>query len=906
MHRNTLRLLLIALTAAFFGAVQAEPPTERLELLAVADDDQPRILLRWRSIEGVKRYDFYDVMRRGADEASLMLQNLDPIGPMESVVEIQAAFTAPGREDALQWIQQTLGADYASQLLMLQLPGAADVADAQLRYLPEQNYVAAMALGLGYLDENVVAGETYVYELWGLDGAGAPAERLGRATATALSPEVLGAPGNVACVDPGDVRGHGAAFVRWTGSGDESRSFGYEMLRLPANPDGTCPPMNPSTPGVVRASEFPVLSPSPGRQKLGSALMQQTCIACHAGGRDDPSVAGKTLRDFRRRQIGDAADPSTPHDTPQLNAMTPDELDAVFEHVQAFNFRDDGDDTPNDPVQLREKYCYQAIPRNLFGDLGSPSPPIACEILDRDVPDQPANIASKRVLQVDYEVCEISWSRNDESLDETQSYEIYRQPGVPRDVNVDRLPASWQVGTVLQQDVPVGNRAIFLDNSITVAEAGKTFFYAARALDVSGNPSPLSPWVPCVPRDVRAPRDSQVSIDCCEENPGNICDDKRFDERWLQEGGLQTLRTDQTCPPRISFTKPDDTWAVRTFRSFDGVTYLSGPDVTQSPYIPTFVPMIDSKVCHQFQTIDQSGNLGPMSLASCFLMFGKVPLPAPKITKVLLDLQDDGDNKDWIRIQFRSLSPKALVGFELYASYLQQGQEDPDPSDPLFYIDDFPDQNLGNPPTPPDDWVVLAGAVSLDNILTDVEPASGRFLTYDPTTSVYEMKVKVGEASNVVLHLRAIGWSGIPGNVKPYFWDGFGNGDLVLDWPLWRKRNFRNQPVSWADLTLTPIGNEIELSWGTEPTGCAQTTARPFVVYRRRGSSTRWQQVSPVLTCVNAIDTVLKWRDTDTEVDTWYSYVVVRYDRYGEFLHQYGEAQICNMPAGPTCSAPQP
>ena len=612
------------------------------------------------------------------------------------------------------------------------------------------------------------------------------------------------------------------------------------------------------------------------------------------------------MRDFYRRQIGDAADPATPHDIPALNSMAPDELEAVFEYVQAFNFRDDGSDTPLDPVQLRQTYCYQTLPRNLFGDLGTPTTPVPCEVLDRDAPEQPALIQSQRVLDQGHEVCEISWERNDETVDGTELYEVYRVLGVPRDLNLDRLPPSWLAGTVLQSSV-TGSRAAFVDTTVQAVDAGTTFFYAARALDAAGNASPLSGFVPCVPRDLIPPDRATLSLRCCEENPGDVCRDTTFDERWIQEEGDLTVLTGPNCPPQIEIQQPSDAWGVRVYRSFDGVKYVPGPEVTTSPWSPDFEPMVDSKVWYKVRAIDPSGNFGAFSEPASFLFKLGVPLPAPTIKNVLLDLQDDGDGEDWIRIQFYSMSPKALLGFSVWTSYFTEG-EDPDPADPLNYVDHFGQQNLGNVPAQnTDSWVIKPGAQALENTITNVEPASGRFLTYDPSTSLYTMKVKVGESNNVILHLHAISWGGGPSNVKPYAWDGFGIGDLELSWPNWPRQNPRQYQVTNTSLLLTPApGGGIEVFWSAEPAGCGGGNESPFIVFRRREGSRFWQQVSPLITCQTPFDTSLTWTDPDTEPDTWYTYTVVRYDLNGEFSFQYGPDTTCHLPAGPTCSGPQP
>ncbi|RMG46965.1 MAG: hypothetical protein D6718_04595, partial [Acidobacteria bacterium] len=190
-NRSARFLLGIAVLAGLPGATAA-PPAERTLVHAVADGDQNRILVRWMTEETTSpRYRYYDVDRREADSLSFVQLNDDPIGPAQTAAEIEAIFTAPGRSDALGWIQDSLGDDYANDLLLMQSPNATSSEKAQAALLPDLNYGVALAFGLGWLDETVTPGVTYVYEVWGLDDQGFRVERLGRATATAGSPPSL-------------------------------------------------------------------------------------------------------------------------------------------------------------------------------------------------------------------------------------------------------------------------------------------------------------------------------------------------------------------------------------------------------------------------------------------------------------------------------------------------------------------------------------------------------------------------------------------------------------------------------------------------------------------------------------------------------------------------------------------
>ncbi len=139
------------------------------------------------------------------------------------------------------------------------------------------------------------------------------------------------------------------------------------------------------------------------------------------------------------------------------------------------------------------------------------------------------------------------------------------------------------------------------------------------------------------------------------------------------------------------------------------------------------------------------------------------------------------------------------------------------------------------------------------------------------------------------LKLVAISWSGKEGNFLPYVWDGWTPHDGFLDWPRFRDRNH----LFWAPLTslgatFDPINNSMDLSWTPNPQGCTQPENRPFVVYRKRGSATRWAQISPPFVCATSTDTVMSFRDTDVEPGMTYTYTVVRQDADGEFSMQFG------------------
>jgi len=918
------------------STVPAEPPVERTLVVAVADADQDRVLVRWRTLEGTQRYRYYDVLRRDAEGEEFFLLNPEPIGPLADAASIQAVFTAPGRADALAWIQETLGPEYANELLRLQGSDPPREAAAKLTFLPDQNYGAALALGLGWLDETVVDGETYVYEVWGVDELGYPAERLGRASATAGSPWALSAPLSMDCVEPGDQRADGAAFLRWNEMpGEERYIFGYEVYRKPCGPDPEqCPAgMTPQDPDAVRANQFPVLPAAPGHVKAGRTLFETHCSTgiCHAGGRDE--LKGKTLEDFRRLQHSNVTAPGLVfcHDTVDLNALSPDTLAKVFDYVQEFRFRDDGDDTPLDPVSPG-CYCYMTVARDLLGQIGAPSAPLECEVKDLIPPEVPALIRSDRVTVGDHEVCEISWQRNDDTEDGTVEYELLRRTGsVPRNayLYVDGVETRI-VDTIPQPVGAPGDRVIYTDSGITYADATKLYFYAARATDAAGNVSPISGWVPCVPRDIAAPA-APTAVDtlCCENYSPDLrgCEN-HVDDDWVAAGGDPVVIADPAiCPPRFVYDLPGDAFRVRVYRSFDGETWFQGQDIEPEPcedqpqhfcFTPVFQPTLDQKISYRLKSFDKSGNLSVDSTEFYAIFKGWHPPPAPQIYQVLGMPSDDPPMPNRVVIKFRSLRPSALLGFALYVR--PSPPTSPGPYQYVWvgkgeFVKALPDDNFANgtpDPTDPEQWILSPAARTLGHYLPlgDGEP---EYLLYDEIWDTYEMAVDIGDTDNVVLQLTAIGWTGLEGPYGGKSWDGWVTGDDKLDWPRFRDVVYfpLNGPAPDTRVSLTQLHDvSIHLEWSPDPAGCdgqhPGESMQPFVVFRRRGHSPNWQQISPPFICRALQGTdPLEFVDYDVEDGMYYRYAVVQLDDRGEFTWLRTSDPICFSVTEP-CEGPAP
>jgi hypothetical protein len=877
------RLPLAALAALAAAApAAAEPPVARHLVVAVADASQPRILVRWNQLEGARRFTHYDLLRRRADLTDFATLNAEPLGPLATASEIETVFGLPGRTAAKESILATFGADYANDLLALQNPAPGTDQELQARLLPDLNYGAAVALGLGFIDEPLPWGDTYVYEVWGLDAKGFRVERLGRASATVGSPELLPAPAATGCADVADASGHGAAFVRWDGAAVQptAPAAGYDVYRVRRNADGTCPPVGPGVPTSRKANAFPVQRQSHGRPEAGKTRFQASCASCHAGGRDAPPAAGWSIEGFYRRTEPSIwpSPAAAAHDTPALHALDPKAVEEIFDYLHEFQFRDGGEATPAEPVELGATYCYQVRARDLFGQPGAPAPIAQCPVKDRLPPTVPLAMKAARVPQGVNETCQLSWDRNTD--DGTVRYDLYRVPSVPRFEGT--LTTSSRITTITQP--ASGARVTHLDAGLGAGDAGESFYYAARAIDAAGNVSGFSGWAPCIPRDLVAPGAATLQRGC--PKGCTACVDRGGQRIWTGAGGdPDFLTTDpRACGVEFSPTAPGDPFRYRVFRSFDGVTYEAGEEVG-GPFEVDFTPTTDTPVWIKVVPLDKSGNLGPESSPLKFISFG-LPLPAPQIVSVA----SVGDGR--IKIRFRSLKRERLLGFSLARQV--QGPDDAQPSE-AESVFVGPQANLGGL-VDPGQYAVKAGARALAEVsgfTLPGDPVAAEFLYYNEIDDLYVLQVAVGDLDDLVLSLRAIGWSGREGMTRPYPWDGEPPVAGVLAWPEHRRENtFLQQSFDELTLGYAASPPRITLSWTANPQGC-NPNDRPFVVFRRRGGG-RWQQISPPFVCptTGPNPAALSYTDTDVEPGMSYSYTVVRTTESGEFLVRFGTTSI--------------
>jgi mono/diheme cytochrome c family protein len=916
-HHRQIRIVQVAILAAILlaaGPAPAEPPLERTLVSAVADGTLDRILVRWLQVEGTeRRFTHYDVMRREAAQTAFTQVNQDPVGAMATVAEIQALFTSPGYEDVQASIQDSFGPDYASSLLLMQSTAAGDTETAQYRLLPDLNYGAAIAFGFGFMDDTVVNGTTYVYEVWGLDELGYRIERLGRATATAGSPDPFEEVVAMDCVDLGDARGHMSATLRWEEpTSKDNRSFGgYDIYRVPiAGDDCATTPNGPGAPGAVKANRFPTIHDSPGKPGLGAQLFVSNCASCHAAPdprntppdsavSSDNGVKGGTMDGFRRLQYPELA-ATAHHDTMAINSLSADSLWAIFDWIHQFQFMDDGAATPMDPLVEGATYCYRVLPRDLLGQRVTDGTVmnVPCPVLDRESPDTPSMISSERIAVGDHEICEISWNRNDKPDDDTVNYLLYRlTDAVPR---AHSDPAKRVAAPNPGSDTPLivipqpggGERVSHQDATLTFGDAGERFFYAAVARDEAGNTSGFSGWVPCVPRDIVAPPETDLSVECCEEAiPG--CEDKALDSNWISAGGVPIIIWDPAVPDgdadcpdgriRISATHPDDTFGVRLYRSFDDVDYQPGVDFKINPLTEGFEPTIDARIWAKARTYDRSGNLGVESSAVSWIVAKKLPAPMIESIALLPSLPDH------VKIKFRTLSPENLLGFALYRYNKAPAEDIPGDLTVYDFVLRHHDSNLSANQANPGEWAVLPGATTLDILLPGGEPTADTYLYHDALDDLYILQAEIPnlDLNGLVFGLVSVGWSGRESDFQPYTIQALTDG--VLEWPLMRLANLWGFPDDLA-AGWNAGDSSIDLTWTAYPNGCNNNTDRPFIVFRRRGSNPNWEQISPPFVC-DGVNTSMLYKDSDVQSGFSYRYLVIRLGLSGEFEAQFGDIE---------------
>jgi hypothetical protein len=311
-----------------------------------------------------------------------------------------------------------------------------------------------------------------------------------------------------------------------------------------------------------------------------------------------------------------------------------------------------------------------------------------------------------------------------------------------------------------------------------------------------------------------------------------------------------------------------------------------------------FQPTLDQKAWYRVEAYDSSGNLSESSGIEDLLLLGSAQPPAPKILDAVHAIHG---TESFIKITFRSLPPRALLGFAFYKQYF-------DPDDPFhnYYFLDPPlmvryhDNNLSATRLPGEQrWAVLPGATTLDNLGVTTLPVEDEpYLFYDELLNRWQMQVPMEEyeTANLVITLRAIGWTGWEGKGSNFHWNGWQTGDLELDWPEMPDDNFIAPDPGVNDVLDVALRTGFNaLAWDAYPDGCDEGADRPFVIFRRRGSSPRWRQVSPLFSCSSAAgnDPHINYQDHDVEDGLEYTYVVIRFDKWGEFAHRFGPATIC-------------
>jgi len=923
--RTLLRHGAAALTACVLAATMAAgpalaaPPVVEIAVSATADTAADRILVRWQPVGGVIPYTHFDVLRRTADAASFAPLNAVPIGAYTSAAAIETQFTVPGRSGALADILASYGPDYASDILSIM----AAATEPDRTFLPDQNYVAAIVMGLGWLDESVTAGTTYVYEVWGLDVQGFRVERLGQAIATGRQPAAIPPAVGLSCPPLGGERADRTMHLRWHGDPSAEFFFGYDIFRAPVATGDACPADVTMAPGAVKANAYPVMADAPGAARAGKVLFAAHCRSCHLpSSTNDPrlvgpacgsctapnqpgcntcGVVGGTIELYRSHQaIDPATQPPGVHDTTGLTGLSPEALESIFDYIEEFQFEDDADadDTVGAPLPTDQFYCYQVLPRDLLGQHYQPVPPpvTRCQVQDTKKPKVPTLTKVERFApQPDHEDCRVSWDRN---TDDTIAYEVCAANDA---IPVNTPPPTSGCATVPQ---PPSGARVEWEAGHPIGDAGKTFFYAVRAVDAHGNRSGLGGWGPCMPRDILPPAPPVLTMQCCDN--GRPCDDRRFDPDWGVIGesgqpGLPALFASAGSCAALTCAGSADVFRCRMYRTVDGDT-AAWTDVAPGQAVNTdFQPGLDTSIEITAVAIDASGNMSPPSSGMATIFEGKSVLPAPRIVSASLRGTAGGIQAGRVRLRFRSLPPEQILGFAIYEQYAGPGDPDPAPpaaTDRVFF---FPATSLEPYSTYPPQWKVLASAQPLaatPGLLwthgSFPEPDTTPYLIFETDTKVYQMQADFGKTGDIVFRIGVIGWSGKESKSVPFRWGGWDAGDLTLQWPEFRADNAAAATPASGTLTAHAESGFIEMTWPAFPDACnGPIGARPFIVFRRRGAAPGWQQISTPFYCDGPANPNMLFQDTDVEPGIYYTYVVVRLDTVGEFDHQVGPTTLC-------------
>ncbi|MDX9755059.1 MAG: hypothetical protein RBU29_13930 [bacterium] len=403
------------------------------------------VLLRWYASTDTVPFQQFSLYRKlGNPDSSSSFEALSLTGRLRDPALIRSILEQPFNQRALTDLLALLDEIYEEEVTLASYPDqlirilngetVCDTCSLRKNMLIQANYAIAIIEGWGYLD--TVSAQTHTYELRGTDGTPGSEQILGRVTVNAQTPTLLPAPQQPEFVNVPGERGHEKVYLKWA-MGDpltEQRSamFGYNVYRGEGDLTGI---------------------PFAELVELG-ALQQLNQV------------------------------PILP---PAENAVSGDASNAYF-------FRDDNQTLTaqgieGEPFAAGEVYTYWVAARDLLGQNGEVSPPLAVTVPDQQAPLIPENVQIKSNPTSGGERLHLTWNRND---DDTLRYNIYRfrqynhvghrEPLAPIDGLVEGM-----IGTT---DQPLSDLPMYQDPSIQRPQhENMAFWYTVSAVDGWGNES---------------------------------------------------------------------------------------------------------------------------------------------------------------------------------------------------------------------------------------------------------------------------------------------------------------------------------------------------------------------------------------------------------------------------------
>ncbi len=856
--------------------VLSDAQDSRGRILFVATVGDNKVLLRWMGTKETGRFSGFNIHRREGGSASFTNINFAPIRPLATISEIRAVFETPGEGLILSDIQTLLGPYYYDEILRFRKSGeSSDL--MQLALLVNTNYGVSITEGLGFLDRNVAGNKSYVYELWGVDGAGTETERLGKVNVIAGKKTELSAPQELEWVKIIGPTGDRKVYLRWKGlpakdiieKENASIGFGYDIYRKKGSDTNIISDVVINNDPLVyyKANALPVIIlPAQDVQK-GKELFATNCSTsqCHLT-RNDTRISGKAVREFRSAEIQEHA------------SLSPDlDLTSIFNYINDFFFMDENSITAGPPLEYGD-YTYWVVARDLLRQHGTFSNPVIVTVRDTLAPKVPYNVRTSVIGDVpNQKKIKVTWDRNmsepnplnepGKYLDDTMKYNVYRRFG-----NMEATKTL--VGSV---DEPRTGHEVtieYADISITRNDWGNIYWYHITAVDVHGNESAFSGPAKGIVYDLEPPLPPVCNAFCEIEYDNKVESGLISCKKYTPDRGPDIVTfayvrdtgdpTKAPYFPTFTCSRPadSDVEGIKVYRSFNGQDFYYLKDVHFTVgdneieiKDDNYLPRVSQQAYYKFKAFDENTNVSDFSVISGMTMIVGEPPPAPIIVgmkHIASSMAPDGI-VDTVDILISVLNPDGVAGFKLYRASSSEGTG----ASPLL-VDPSPNAN----------W----GKAELKNSTTDVPvkygislaklPAGGMEDDNSKVTFDQDKRYYILRAKNVPSPTRgkyyavtALDFAGQESDAVYYFWSGddIAGPGRNLPWPIRDRKKPKALTLSFRPANQNP--GEICLNWEVNGKIVDENNELflpylYYVVFRVRGNPNpdRFVQVSRLLT----------------------------------------------------------